>query len=132
MTGLKINESSKICKNDSCQASNTHVITAYVRHTVIKRTIVFAFLIIIGITAVFAQDVIPLKLYRNSKLHDNFTNSTLSDEEEAKENGYYYIRLEGYVFSPEYGEKLDQKLVKPLNVYWSEAKNDFFTTTVTL
>ena len=93
-----------------------------------RRTIVYFFLSIIGLAALTAQNIIPLKLYRNSEVSDNFTNSTLNDEEEAKKNGYYYIRLEGYVFSPEYGETLDQKLVKPLNVYWSEAKNDFLTT----
>ena len=97
-----------------------------------RRTIVYFFLSIIGLAALTAQNIIPLKLYRNSEVSDNFTNSTLNDEEEAKKNGYYYIRLEGYVFSPEYGETLDQKLVKPLNVYWSESKNDFFTTAVTL
>jgi len=52
----------------------------------------------------------------------------LSDEQEAEENGYYYIRVEGYVLSPEYGETLDRNLVKPLKMYMSEVRNDFFTT----
>lgn len=75
-----------------------------------------------------AQDIIPLNLYRNVELPDNFTTVMLSDEEEAEENGYYYIRVEGYVLSPEYGETLDRNLVKPLKMYMSEVRNDFFTT----
>lgn len=89
--------------------------------------IVFFYLMVV---AIHAQDVIPLKLYRNTARTDNFTTISLGDEEEAKKNGYSYIGIEGYIFSPEYGRTLDKNLVKPLNVYWSEARNDFFTTSI--
>jgi|GEM_PF-3113630 len=65
---------------------------------------------------------VELKLFYSEARRDNFTTGTAIGEQSALENGYRYVRVEGYAF------ETSQPGTVPLRLYYSEARGDNFTT----
>lgn len=74
--------------------------------------------------SIFAQDLVPLKLYYGSAAGDNFVTATPQGESDARGSGYNYIRNEACIF------RSQKTGLVPLNLYWSgsRAEKDNFTT----
>jgi hypothetical protein len=63
-----------------------------------------------------------LKLYYSDARNDNFTTATAEGERDAKNSGYRFIRIEGYLL------RSQQEGTVPLKLYYSDARRDNFTT----
>ncbi len=65
---------------------------------------------------------LPLYLYWNDRLADNYTVAKASSIRDAELRGYQRIRVEGHIFPTE------QSGTVPLRVFYSPERGDFFTT----
>ena len=70
------------------------------------------------------QSLVPLNLYYSNAREDNFLTATDVGARSAKEAGYEYVRIEGYIYPD---QQPDGNLV-PLKLYYSNAREEFFTT----
>jgi hypothetical protein len=68
--------------------------------------------------------LVPLKLYYNDQLHDNFTTATADGIRDAEAAGYQFIRVEGWIFTIQIQ---DRDLI-PLKLYYNDQLHDNFTT----
>jgi tRNA A-37 threonylcarbamoyl transferase component Bud32 len=64
----------------------------------------------------------PLKLYYSGSREDNFTTATADGERAALDWAYWFIRIEGYVYSSQVSGTV------PLKLYYSVDREDNFTT----
>ena len=73
-----------------------------------------------------STDTIPLYTYYSSEYED-FANVAMPDSiKEVVDNGYRFIRIEGYIYYD--STTTDGSAVTPLKLYWSAARHDFFLT----
>ena len=64
----------------------------------------------------------PLKLFYNIDLADNFTAATAEAERDALAAGYFYVRVEGSVYPAA------QPGTAPLKLFHGEERGDYFAT----
>ncbi|HTU64013.1 MAG TPA: hypothetical protein VMF89_36355 [Polyangiales bacterium] len=65
---------------------------------------------------------VELKLFYSDARGDNFTTGTAAGEQSALDNGYRYVRVEGYAF------ETSQPGTVPLRLYYNEPRGDNYTT----
>ena len=65
-----------------------------------------------------------MKLYYSANRHDNFLTATDIGARSAKEAGYQYVQIEGYIY---HDQAPDRNLV-PLKLYYSANRSEYFTT----
>jgi hypothetical protein len=70
------------------------------------------------------QSLVPLNLYYSNAREDNFLTATDVGARSAKEAGYEYVRIEGYI----YPDQQSEGNLVPLKLYYSNAREEFFTT----
>ncbi len=68
------------------------------------------------------QNTVPLKLYWNAQLEDNFSTPTAIGEQAALADGYQFVSIEGYVFPNQ------EPGTVPLKLYLNPQRGDYFTT----
>jgi hypothetical protein len=70
------------------------------------------------------QSLVPLNLYYSNAREDNFLTATDVGARSAKEAGYEYVRIEGYI----YPDQQSEGNLVPLKLYYSNAREDNFLT----
>jgi hypothetical protein len=73
-------------------------------------------------TAALSQDAVPLRLYWNSGLQDNFSAATLASWETAAREGYAFARVEAFILPTQ------QTNTMPLKLYWHSGRGDYVST----